>query len=209
MSIEDFSEEQNSLLNKIEIVEIELAKFQDELNIARNIISKEHERINNSINYAWLAVFIGAIPIFSYLSGNRDGFVLILACFGVLAIIILIGVSNETSPYESRRDNLLRRSNSRLEDKIEIDIKLTEDNLHKYKKALHALEELIKQKQLDELEARRKDAQNALSNNHDEQAIEGKNILDNSPPPSPERFSICIKCNGDGCVKCDGKGYND
>tara|TARA_Y100000748_G_C15397924_1_gene450234 strand:- start:145 stop:774 length:630 start_codon:yes stop_codon:yes gene_type:complete len=209
MSIEDFSEEQKSLLNKIETVEIDLAKFKGELSIARSIISNEQERINNSKNYAWLAVFIGAIPIFSYLSGNRDAFVLILACFGVIAIIILIGVSNETSPYGSWRDNLLRRSNSRLEDKIEIDIKLTEDNLHKYKKALYALEELIKQKQLDELNARRKDAQNAQSNNHDEQAIKGKNILDNSQPPSPERFSICIKCNGEGCVKCDGKGYND
>ena len=61
--------------------------------------------------------------------------------------------------------------------KIEIDIKLTEDNLHKYKKALYALEELIKQKQLDELNARRKDAQNAQSNNHDEQAIKGKNTI--------------------------------
>ena len=51
MSIEDLSEEQKSLLNKIEIVEIELAKFQDELNIARNIISKEHERINSYGNW--------------------------------------------------------------------------------------------------------------------------------------------------------------
>jgi len=79
--------------------------------------------------------------------------------------------------------------------------------LHSYLRREHGIlcEELMKQKELIMLEARRTNAQ--YQKNHDIEAIQGKNILDDIPPP--ERFSTCINCNGNGCVKCDGKGYND
>ena len=81
--------------------------------------------------------------------------------------------------------------------------------LHNYLSQEHEIlcKKLTKKKELIMLEARRTNAQSPRQKNHDIEAIQGKNILDDIPPP--ERFSTCINCNGNGCIKCDGKGYND
>tara|TARA_X000000950_G_scaffold190686_1_gene230333 strand:+ start:1387 stop:1986 length:600 start_codon:yes stop_codon:yes gene_type:complete len=57
-------------------------------------------------------------------------------------------------------------------------------------------------------EEKKRDLQQSFKSKtiHEEKALQGEDILDKQ---KPERFSTCKFCNGEGCLKCDFRGYND
>lgn len=76
-----------------------------------------------------------------------------------------------------------------------------EMNLYFSRKLQSAQSKLMQQVFQENIKIRKKERER-----HENIALTGKNILHKE---KIEKFSICKKCDGNGCFKCDFKGYNE